>query len=49
MASGNPAELLGVADGLGSVEIGRRADLVLFRWDDETKTFEVVATIIDEE
>jgi N-acetylglucosamine-6-phosphate deacetylase len=48
MASGNPAELLDVADRFGSVEIGRRADLVLFRWDEEEKTFEVVATIIDE-
>jgi N-acetylglucosamine-6-phosphate deacetylase len=48
MASGNPAELLDVADRFGSVEIGRRADLLLFRWDEEAKTFEVVATIIDE-
>jgi N-acetylglucosamine-6-phosphate deacetylase len=45
MASGNPAELLDVADRLGSVEIGRRADLVLFRWDEEAMTFDVVATI----
>jgi N-acetylglucosamine-6-phosphate deacetylase len=48
MASGNPAELLDVADLFGSVEIGRRADLLLYRWDEEEKTFEVVATIIDE-
>jgi N-acetylglucosamine-6-phosphate deacetylase len=48
MASGNPAELLDVADRFGSVEIGRRADLVLFRWDEEEKTFEVVATIIED-
>jgi N-acetylglucosamine-6-phosphate deacetylase len=45
MASGNPAELLDVADRLGSVEMGRRADLVLFRWDEEAMTFDVVATI----
>jgi N-acetylglucosamine-6-phosphate deacetylase len=48
MASGNPAELLGVADRFGSVEIGRRADLVLFRWDEEAMTFNVAATIINE-
>jgi N-acetylglucosamine-6-phosphate deacetylase len=48
MASGNPAELLDEADRFGSVEIGRRADLLLFRWDEEAKTFEVVATIVDE-
>jgi N-acetylglucosamine-6-phosphate deacetylase len=48
MASGNPAELLDLADRFGSVEIGRRADLVLFRWEEDAKSFEVVATIIDE-
>jgi N-acetylglucosamine-6-phosphate deacetylase len=48
MASGNPAQLLGMSDRFGSIGIGRRADLVLFRWDEEAKTFEVVATIINE-
>jgi N-acetylglucosamine-6-phosphate deacetylase len=48
MASGNPAELLGVNDRFGSVEMGRPADLMLFRWDEEAKTFEVMATVIDE-
>ncbi len=47
MASGNPAELLGVADRFGSIEIGRRADIVLFRWDELGKTFDVVETIIN--
>jgi N-acetylglucosamine-6-phosphate deacetylase len=43
MASGNPAQLLGVADRLGTIEIGRQADLVLFRWEEE---LEVEAAII---
>jgi len=49
MASANPAELLGVGDEFGSIEIGSRADLVLFRWDDENSTFDVAATIINGE
>ncbi len=49
MASANPAELLGVADQFGSVEIGRRADLILFRWDEENSTFDVAATIVNGE
>jgi N-acetylglucosamine-6-phosphate deacetylase len=48
MASGNPAKLLDEVDRFGSVEIGRRADLVLFRWENEAMTFDVVATIVDE-
>ncbi len=47
MASGNPAELLGVSDRFGSIEVGRRADLILFQWDDRTKTLDVRATIIN--
>jgi len=47
MASANPAELLGVDDQIGSIEAGRRADLVLFRWGDENSMFEVAATIIN--
>jgi N-acetylglucosamine-6-phosphate deacetylase len=49
MASRNPAELLGVSDQFGSIEIGRRADLILFRWDAELKSIEVTATIINGE
>ncbi|HEU0175834.1 MAG TPA: N-acetylglucosamine-6-phosphate deacetylase [Blastocatellia bacterium] len=49
MASANPAELLGVADQFGSVEIGRRADLILFRWDEENSTLDVAATIVNGE
>src|SRR5215468_3816039 len=49
MASANPAELLGVADQFGSIEIGRRADLTLFRWDEENSTLDVAATIINGE
>jgi N-acetylglucosamine-6-phosphate deacetylase len=47
MASGNPAELLGVAGRLGSIDVGRRADIVLFRWDEVGKTFDVAETIIN--
>jgi len=49
MSSANPAELLGVGAEFGSIEIGRRADLILFRWDDENSTFDVAATIINGE
>jgi N-acetylglucosamine-6-phosphate deacetylase len=49
MASGNPAELLGVSDRFGSIEAGRRADLMLIQWDDRTKTLDVGATIINGE
>src|SRR5262245_51557751 len=49
MASANPAELLGVAADFGSIEIGRRADLILFHWDEENSTLDVAATIINGE
>jgi N-acetylglucosamine-6-phosphate deacetylase len=49
MASGNPARLLGIDDRLGSIAIGRRADMVLFKWDENAKTFEVAATFVDGE
>ena len=32
----NPAALLGIADERGKIAPGRRADLVLFEWDDQT-------------
>jgi N-acetylglucosamine-6-phosphate deacetylase len=49
MASGNPARLLGIDDRFGSIEIGRRADMVLFRWDENATVFEVAATIVEGE
>jgi N-acetylglucosamine-6-phosphate deacetylase len=49
MASVNPATLLGINDQLGSVAIGQRANLVLFRWDENAMTFEVGTTIVDGE
>jgi N-acetylglucosamine-6-phosphate deacetylase len=49
MASANPAELLGLGAEFGSIEIGRRADLILFRWDEENSTLNVAATIVNGE
>jgi N-acetylglucosamine-6-phosphate deacetylase len=49
MASANPAELLGAGSEFGSIEIGRRADLVLFRWNEDNSTFDVAATIVNGE
>lgn len=45
MASANPAELLGVANRIGSIAQGQTADLVLFDWDEELKKMTVEATI----
>jgi len=47
MASANPAKLLGLAELFGSIEEGREADLVLFRWDDAARILEVDATIVN--
>ncbi|MCG3163099.1 MAG: N-acetylglucosamine-6-phosphate deacetylase [Acidobacteria bacterium] len=49
MASHNPAKLLGVAGQFGSIEAGRRADLILFRWDDENSALDVAATVVNGE
>jgi N-acetylglucosamine-6-phosphate deacetylase len=49
MASANPAELLGLGAECGSIEIGRRADLILFRWDEESSTLDLAATIVNGE
>jgi len=46
MASANPAALLGAADEVGSIAVGRRADLVLFDWDEKLKTLDVIATMV---
>jgi N-acetylglucosamine-6-phosphate deacetylase len=45
MASENPAKLLGMGDSFGRVEVGRRADLLIFRWDEAAETVEVLATV----
>jgi N-acetylglucosamine-6-phosphate deacetylase len=49
MVSANPAELLGLGAEFGSIEIGRRADLILFRWNEDNSIFDLVATIINGE
>jgi N-acetylglucosamine-6-phosphate deacetylase len=49
MASANPAELLGIGSEFGSIEIGRRADLILFRCDDENAALDVAATVVNGE
>jgi N-acetylglucosamine-6-phosphate deacetylase len=49
MASANPAELLGLGAEFGSIEIGRRADLILFRWDEENSSLNVDATMVNGE
>ncbi len=49
MATRNPAELLGAGGRFGSIEIGHRADLILFRWDDENLTLDLAATIVNGE
>ncbi len=49
MASRNPARLLGVTDILGSIETGRRADLILFHSNNKATTFDLVATIVNGE
>ncbi len=45
MATSNPAAFLGVAHERGALASGRRADLVLFRWDGRAETLEVRATL----
>jgi N-acetylglucosamine-6-phosphate deacetylase len=47
MASYNPASLLGITDQFGAIGAGRRADLILFRWDDESSSIEIDATLIN--
>src|SRR5262249_58279634 len=47
MASANPAELLGVGAELGSLEIGRRAALIMFPWDAGNTAFDVPPTIFN--
>jgi N-acetylglucosamine-6-phosphate deacetylase len=49
MSSYNPAALLGIAGQSGEIGVGRSADLILFRWDDEKSTFDLAATIINGE
>ncbi len=49
MASRNPATLLGISERLGAIEVGKRADLILFRWDEKTMALDVAATIVNGE
>lgn len=46
MASYNPAALLGRTDWTGSLEFGKRADIVLFNWDEENYSIDIQATIV---
>jgi len=46
MATLNPARLIGIDDRYGSVEPGKRADLLLFRWDEAAAALEVRDTIV---
>ncbi|NLW50680.1 MAG: amidohydrolase family protein [Candidatus Brocadiaceae bacterium] len=46
MATLNPARLLGIDDRYGSIEPGKDADLLLFRWDEAAARIEVVRTIL---
>ena len=45
LASANPAELFGLQD-RGKIEVGQRADLVLFNWHSESNNMGVVTTIV---
>lgn len=45
MASANPAELFGLQD-RGRMEIGQRADLVLFDWDAAANKMNIMATVV---
>ena len=45
MASANPAALLGISDTIGSIDSGRRADLVLFEWDGQR--IEIMMTVVN--
>lgn len=47
MASYNPAAILGRTDWTGSLESGKRADLVLFNWDNENYSIDIQATIVN--
>ena len=46
MATLNPARLLGIDDRFGTIEVGKDATVVLFRWDDARKNIEVKATVV---
>jgi N-acetylglucosamine-6-phosphate deacetylase len=49
MASANPAKLSGLSDQFGTVAAGRRADLVLFEWDERAMALSVTKTIVNGE
>jgi N-acetylglucosamine-6-phosphate deacetylase len=49
MASAHPAALLGLAGERGTLAVGQMADLVLFRWEEETCALAVAATLVQGE
>ncbi|MBK9315890.1 MAG: N-acetylglucosamine-6-phosphate deacetylase [Acidobacteria bacterium] len=46
MASYNPAALLGRTDWTGSLESGKRSDIVLFNWDEKNYSIDIQVTIV---
>jgi N-acetylglucosamine-6-phosphate deacetylase len=49
MAGLNPAKLMGIDDEFGSIETGRRADLIVFDWDACKLQLQIVAAVINGE
>ncbi len=47
MATENPANLLGLSDQMGSLAARRRADLVVFRWDESASRMTIEAVIVN--
>ena len=46
MATLNPARLMGIDDRFGTVEVGKEASLLLFRWDERGAQMEVLHTLV---
>jgi N-acetylglucosamine-6-phosphate deacetylase len=49
MASLHPARAIGIEDQYGVIAEGRRADLILFDWNEDEGDIQIVATIVDGE
>jgi len=47
MAALNPARLLGITHQAGSIEVGQRANLILFDWDSFQHTLRIITTIVN--
>ncbi len=47
MASSNPARLLGIEREAGSIEVGRRANLILYDWDASRNVMRLIATFVN--